>query len=117
MLMLGESVLSLLISTVVEEDFGYYRSFYTGILSVTLLQFLYFKSQPNGGHVVRNDRVSGTLFAVLLQTLSAALVTIGVGYKMLLREYTLEHGSTSHRLLSGNDNEILKYTQEERRER
>ena len=50
MILLGESVLSLLIvSTSVNAD--YYVTLYAGIIGVTLLQLLYIKYQPHCAEV------------------------------------------------------------------
>lgn len=46
MLMLGESVLSLLIVGVKERD-DFYKTFYCGIISIALLENLHFRSQPH----------------------------------------------------------------------
>jgi len=47
MLMMGESVLSLLIVPLVEKDIlVYLQIFYCGILSISILQYLHFRSQP-----------------------------------------------------------------------
>jgi len=129
MLMLGESVLSLLISNDVSDqnETKFYVTFYVGIISVTLLQFLYFKSQPHhaDNHAMRRKRSAGFAFAFLLQIYSAALIVVGVGYKMLLLEYTEEYevaayGTTdtgtdaAYRVLAGGDTSVSK---EERRQR
>ena len=44
MLMLGESILSLLIVDVVDGDPRYDATFYAGILSVILLQYLHYRT-------------------------------------------------------------------------
>lgn len=49
MLMLGESILSLLVVNNVSEtsEVKYYFTFYMGIVSVSLIQYLFYKSQPH----------------------------------------------------------------------
>lgn len=88
MLMLGESVLSLLI---VEESGGsrYYITFYSGILSVTLMQYLFFRSQPfeAADHAMRRDRVGGMQFFYGMLAYSASLILIGCSFKMILHHY------------------------------
>jgi hypothetical protein len=97
MLMLGESVLSLLIVNDVSDSKKYqekfYTTFYVGIVSVTLLQFLYFKSQPHDAdrHAMRRTRISGFSYSWIIQLYSAALIIVGVAYKMILTEYTSEY--------------------------
>jgi hypothetical protein len=58
MLMLGESVLSLLIVDVTATS-DYYKAFFSGILSITLLEFLHFRSQPHeeDDHALRRSKL------------------------------------------------------------
>ena len=129
MLMLGESILSLLIvndvSSEMEKEF--YFTFYLGILSVTLLQFLYFKSQPHDAdhHAMRRSRLSGILFSTVIQFYSASLILVGVSYKMLLTEYTSAYADSSYGGSYGSENRLLAssagatdtYTTKERQQR
>ena len=100
MLMLGESVLSLLIVDVSERS-DYYKTFFSGILSITFLEFLHFRSQPHDpdDHALRRSKEAGVLFTTLMQIYSAALVALGTAYKMLLFEYVFEETArdSSHR--------------------
>jgi len=132
MLMLGESILSLLIVEISDEVPAFYFTFYVGIVSVILLQYLHFKSQPHDadGHALRRSRLGGTAFAWLNQIYSAALIIVGVSYKMLLTEYQYEvkeevvdydnnynkSSSILGRLLAGDDSKS-KYDTEDRRQR
>lgn len=88
MLLLGESILSLLI---VETSMSknYYITFYCGIVSVVLLQYLHFRSQPHHAseHAMRRNKNAGMVFSTLMQIYSFALVSVGVSFKMLLYEY------------------------------
>lgn len=97
MLILGECILSLLIVNDIsrKNEAEYYFTFYLGVLSVTLLQFLYFKSQPHDAdhHALRRTKTSGFAFTTWLQIYSAALIIVGVSYKMLLTEYTSEYAN------------------------
>lgn len=126
---LGESVLSLLISEVVDEINEFYVTFYAGILTVTLLQYLYFKSRPEhaDGHAMKRSREAGYAFQFLMSCYSASLIVVGVGFKMLSAEYKYEaqaadstaHGGGSHllfRLLAGGGT-TSQYSLEDRRQR
>lgn len=88
MLMLGESVLALLI---VEESPGrrYYVTFYSGILSVTLFQYLFFRTQPfeADDHAFRRSGAGGLYFYYSLIFYSASLILVGCSYKMILHSY------------------------------
>lgn len=92
MLMLGESILSLLIVEVVSKGIEYYVTFYTGIVSVTLLTFLHFVSGPTRGeeHAMHRHRQSSYAVSVLMQFYSAGLVIVGASYKLFMYEYTYE---------------------------
>jgi len=128
MLLLGESILSLLIVET-STSAGYYVTFYAGIISVVLLQYLHFRSQPHHAdeHAMRRNKNAGMLFSTLMQTYSFALVAVGVSYKMLLYEYTYEEkGYRLRRLLQHLTDAALrhlagggtpKYTAEERQQR
>eukprot|EP00980_Cylindrotheca_fusiformis_P029908 scaffold24027_cov132-Cylindrotheca_fusiformis.AAC.3 len=100
MLMLGESVLSLLIVPTQSGDF--YKAFFCGILSITILEILHFRSQPHDpdAHALRRSRHGGFVFMVFGQFYSAALIVLGTSYKMILYEYVYEYESSdAHRLL------------------
>ena len=90
MLMLGESVLSLLIVDVPGGDKKYYITFFSGVLAVILMQYLHFQSEPHHAkdHAMRRDKNAGLTYNVLTQFYSLALVAIGVSYKMMLTEFT-----------------------------
>ena len=100
MLMLGESILSLLI--VVSPTKGeYYITFFCSILSVVLLHYLHFRSQPSSpdDHAIRRKRSAGHAFGMLMQTYSAALIILGVSYEMLLYGFTAEGSGYRRSLL------------------
>jgi hypothetical protein len=61
MLMLGESVLSMLIVDITESA-EYYKTFFSGILSITLLEFLHFRSQPHEGSRSRIHSPHASIF-------------------------------------------------------
>eukprot|EP00429_Kryptoperidinium_foliaceum_P009009 CAMPEP_0176014928 /NCGR_PEP_ID=MMETSP0120_2-20121206/7074_1 /TAXON_ID=160619 /ORGANISM="Kryptoperidinium foliaceum, Strain CCMP 1326" /LENGTH=329 /DNA_ID=CAMNT_0017347881 /DNA_START=487 /DNA_END=1476 /DNA_ORIENTATION=- len=103
MLVLGESVLSLLIVDVVESA-GYFKTFFSGVISITLLEFLHFRSQPHRAddHAIRRSKEAGIVFTSLMQIYSASLVVLGTSYKMLLYEHVHEANKLgdSRRVLS-----------------
>lgn len=87
MLLLGESVLSLLIVKYI-PSLAYVKIFYCGIVSITLLAYLHFRSQPHHAdeHAMRRHRVAGFWFAELFQVYSVVLVVLGASFKMFLSE-------------------------------
>ena len=100
MLMLGESILSLLIVPTQQGD--YYKAFFCGILSITILQVLHFQSQPHeaDGHALRRSRRGGVIFILFGQMYSAALIVLGTCYKMILFEFVFaQDAGEAHRLL------------------
>ena len=61
--MLGEAVLSLLIVDAPEGS-EYFIAFYSGILTITLGQYLHFQSQPHhaNDHAMRRNKNAGILW-------------------------------------------------------
>jgi hypothetical protein len=104
MLMLGESVLSLVIVDGIARinDGKYYLTFFLGVLNVIFLQFLYFKSQPHdiAHHAMRRSRHAGLSYNFMFQIYSAALIIVGVSYKLLLTEYTIKYAYDGARTLA-----------------
>ena len=90
LVVLGESVLSLVIVDDIakDNDRKYYLVFFWGVLGAIFLQILYFKSQPLdvSHHALRRSRLGGIAFNFLVQFYSAALILVGVSYKMMLTE-------------------------------
>jgi len=88
MLLIGESVLSLLIVDV-SQGFDYYLTFFAGIFSIIFLNILHFQSQPHDPdqHAMRVDILSGVLFSRLYYVYSIALIVLGTTYKMFLFEF------------------------------
>lgn len=91
MLMLGETVLSLLIVGVY-QDADFYKIVYSGVISISLLQIIHFRSQPHHAddHAMRRKKERGYLYIILVQLYSAALIILGASYKMLLYEFVYE---------------------------
>lgn len=125
MLMLGETVLSLRIVDL-SDGFDYYKTFFSGVISIVLLEYLHFRSQPHDPdeHAWRRDKNSGFVFLVLMHVYSASLIVLGASYKMLLYEYVYaENGNRRMllpaltRLLSGVESAALRFETEDRRQR
>jgi hypothetical protein len=87
MLMLGESILSLLIVDVVDSQ-DYYGVFFAGVIALIFLQYVHFRSQPHDPdeHAMRRSRFSGMLVHYTFQVYSASLIVLGTTYKMFLYE-------------------------------
>jgi len=104
MLMLGESILSLLIVDVEEND-TYFVTFYAALLTVILLQYLHFRSQPHhaNDHAMRRHKDAGVGFIIIHQIYSAALIAIGAAFTLMVLEFTYSYGEDGggHRLLAG----------------
>lgn len=97
----GCSVLSLLIVDV-SEGVNYYETFFAGVLSVILLEYLHFRSQPHDPdeHALRRSKESAITFTLLYLVYSVALLIVGVSYKMLLQEYVYQNQDGKRRILS-----------------
>ena len=91
MLMLGESVLSLLIAPQ-SNGVRYYVTFYTGITAVTMLQYLFFRTQPfeADDHAARRSSLGAMLYGEMLTIYSGCLIVFGGAYKLTLDQYVLE---------------------------
>ena len=92
MLMLGESVLSLII---VEDSPGrrYFVTFAAGIVAVTMMQYLFFRSTPIDAddHAMRRSIQGGYQFFYSLLAYSACLIIIGCSFKLILHVYLDEY--------------------------
>jgi hypothetical protein len=117
MLMIGESVLSLLIVDTAESK-QYYTTAYLGVLTVILLQILKFESEPShsDGHALWRSMEAAVCFSLLIQILSIGLIAFGVSYKVTLTIIAAEAASggdyddgcstyndDAHRLLAGGE--------------
>lgn len=91
MLLLGESILSILIveST---NSVRYHVTFFAGIVSIVLLQFCHYKYQPHSPntHAFRRSIRGGSIYYVLIMIYAHALVAVGTSYKMFLSQYAYE---------------------------
>jgi len=119
MLMLGESILSLLIVDVPSEDKQYYATFYSGLLTVILLQYLHFRSQPDHAdeHALRRNKDAGVGWTCFHMIYSAALIAVGAAFTLMVLEFTYAdyEGDDNHRFLAGGGGS--RYGPEERRQR
>ena len=86
MLMIGESILSLLIVDTTESS-EYYTIEALGVLTVILIQNLKFESEPShsDGHALWRKVVAGMTYGILIQVLSMGLIAFGVSYKVMLK--------------------------------
>jgi len=86
MLMLGESVFSLLIVDVSNEGNSFYTVFYCGILTVIFLQLLHFQSQPHDAdsHALRRSKNAGIVWNWFQFVYSFALVMLGAAFTFFL---------------------------------
>jgi hypothetical protein len=108
LLLLGESVLSLLIVNAeglnargIFNGWGsFLKTFYCGMIAVCLLQMLHFRSQPHDAHAhaLRRSKNAGILFFRFFEVYSAALFGVGAGYKLLM--YGVAKEVDSRRLFS-----------------
>ena len=86
MLMLGESIFSLLIAFVGKEGNAFYTVFYCGIVTVIFLQLLHFQSQPHeaDSHASRRSKNAGILWSWCQHIYSLALVLLGAAFTFFL---------------------------------
>jgi hypothetical protein len=129
MLMLGESILSLLIVDV-SQGVHYYWTFLSGVVSIILLQYLHFRSQPEDAdeHAMRRSRPAGVCFTYLMYAYSMALIILGTSYKMFLFEFLYKEEDDNdkrrmllfplfQRFLAGGDSAALRFSTDERLQR
>jgi hypothetical protein len=92
MLMLGESVFSILIVEIPDNNSAFYATFYEGLLTVVLLQYLHFRSQPDHAdhHAMRRSKNAGILWHLLQNAYSLALVSLGSAFTIFLTVFTSE---------------------------
>ena len=122
MLMLGESILSLLIVDVPTENNDYFATFYCSLLTVVLLNILHFRSQPHlaDQHASRRDK-NAAIFWMFFQFLySMALVGLGAAFTLFVIEFSYDDHrrlgeAIDGRLLAGGG--APKYDTEERQQR
>lgn len=92
-LMLGESILSLLTLDYTDALHGssmkYTVSFYAGLITVTLFQYLFFRTQPTRiqDHALRRSQSGAFLYIYSHLFYSASLILLGCSYKMILTSF------------------------------
>ena len=124
MLMIGESVLSLLIVPVV-STIRYYEIFVAGILGVIFLEYLHVRSQPHepDHHAMRRKKSAAMIFVNAMNLYSLSLVVFGACLKMFLYEIVYEQDSSDKRylhevvrLLAGGESAALRFDTDDRRQ-
>jgi low temperature requirement protein LtrA len=105
MLMLGESVFSILIVYVPDKGHDFYTTFYCSLLTTVLLQRLHFKSQPDRAehHASRRNKNAGIVWILLQQVYSLALISLGAAFTFFLTLFTPgEERRLEERMLAGD---------------
>mmetsp|Transcript_9192 Transcript_9192/g.21918 ORF Transcript_9192/g.21918 Transcript_9192/m.21918 type:complete len:989 (+) Transcript_9192:3-2969(+) len=99
MLMIGESVLSLLIVETIESS-DYFVIACLGVLNVMCVHTLIFESQPStsSGHAIFRSIRGQLTFGLLAQVLSMGLITFGVCFKIMLSTVLADASSYGRRL-------------------
>jgi hypothetical protein len=97
MLMLGESIFSLVVEEISESE-GYYSTFYCGLITVIFLQYIHFASQPMVAerHAMVESKNRSLVLQAFLIVYSASLVGLGAGLTLFLRTF-VEEGSGERR--------------------
>ena len=92
MLMLGESILSLLIVDVPGEDTDYFATFYCCLMTVILLQYLHFRSQPHSAddHAMRRDKNAGWAWSLTQFVYSASLIALGAAFTIFVLDFSYD---------------------------
>jgi hypothetical protein len=125
MLMLGESILSLLTIDVPSESGEYFGTFYSSLATVILLQYLHFRSQPRHAddHAARRDKNAGIAVVWLSILYSSALIALGAAFTLFILEFSYDdYSGDNHRrvVLGGRwlaGGGAPKYDAEERQRR
>jgi hypothetical protein len=89
MLMLGESVFSILIVDIPDEGTDFYVTFYCSVLTVVFLYYLHFQSQPNNpeSHAIRRNKDASMFWFIFQQVYSLALVSLGAAFTFFLMSF------------------------------
>ncbi len=88
MLLIGESILSLIVGVELTPTPRFYAIFVGGFIAATCLQFIFYSTQPftPSLHAMRRSAFSGLLWTIAHQAYSCVLVAFGVSLKVLLSE-------------------------------
>jgi hypothetical protein len=94
MLMLGESVFSILIVDIPNESLDFYKTFYFSLLTIVLMQYLHFRSQPHHAdhHAMRRSKNAGICWTLFQNIYSFALVSLGAAFTIFLTVFANEEG-------------------------
>mmetsp|Transcript_11704 Transcript_11704/g.28127 ORF Transcript_11704/g.28127 Transcript_11704/m.28127 type:complete len:231 (-) Transcript_11704:756-1448(-) len=88
MLMLGESIFSLLVEEITETD-GFYITFYCGLLCVINLEYIHFTSQPMVAerHALVDSKNRAIVVMSIQYLYSASMVGLGAGLTLFLKSF------------------------------
>jgi len=88
MLMLGESVFSLLVEEITETT-GFYITFFCGLICVILLEYIHFTSQPMVAerHVMVDSKNRALVSGTVQTFYSASMVGLGAGLTLFLKSF------------------------------
>ena len=108
MLLLGESILSILIVEPT-QSVEYKITLYAAVLSVVLLQYCHYKYQPHSAsmHAIRRSIKGGAIYFAIMIIYCHALVAVGASFKLFLsyhNEESLKYNNLRHlvkRFLAG----------------
>jgi hypothetical protein len=115
MLMLGESVFSILIVDIPNESFEFYETFYFSLLTIILMQYLHFRSQPHHAdhHAMRRSKNAGVSWSLFQNIYSFALVSLGAAFTIFLTVFANEEvdddAASCLRWLAETENETVGY--------
>ena len=89
MLLIGESILSLVVGVALQATRRFYVVFFSGFLSATCLSFVFYSTQPSDPdlHALRRSAQAGIIWMVAFSCYSCSLVAYGVSLKVLLAHY------------------------------
>eukprot|EP00977_Amphora_coffeiformis_P021586 scaffold9519_cov183-Amphora_coffeaeformis.AAC.2 len=102
MLMLGESIFSLIIVDVPNETPAFGVTFYCGVLTVVMLMYLHYESEPHDAdsHAMRRSKDAGVVWNMVMHIYSFALVSLGAAFTFFLTHFDDDE---NHRRLAGGD--------------
>lgn len=103
MLMLGESILSVILLGAPHAESYYYVCFTSSILIAQMLQLVHFSSEEFDAcdHALSRKLRAGKFWMYCMSVYSAALITLGVSLKLMLSNVVCEPGDDDHRRILG----------------
>lgn len=114
MLMLGESIFSLIIVDVPNESPAFGTTFYCGVLTVVMLMYVHYESEPHDpdSHAMRRSKDAGVIWSTVIHIYSLALVCLGAAFTSFLTHFAVDE--KRRRLASDGDyDDVDSETQEE----